>query len=197
MDRGAAIALTIILAVVASSASADEYQLYKPQKATSGDIPVAGEGVLTKTIIIQRGDTLSKLSRKYNGRSSFFSQILLFNKIENPDLIFAGKTLRVPLSRKEAINGKKEEATRGPAKKKPATTEVNKTSAKMRTRHYTPVGGKAGKPLFNSGVSAYMNGRYDEAIEIFDRYLAVYPNSPDAPDAALYRAECYTKLSNH
>jgi len=197
MDRGAAIALAIILAVVASPASADEYQLYKPQKAKSGDVPVAGDGVLTKTIIIQRGDTLSKLSRKYNGRSSFFPQILLFNKIENPDLIFAGKTLRVPLTRKEAINGKKEEAMRGTAKKKPSTTEGNKTSAKMRTRRYTSVGGRVGKPLFNSGVSAYMNGRYDEAIEIFDRYLTVYPNSPDAPDAALYRSDSYMKLSNH
>jgi TolA-binding protein len=193
MTRGATIALAIILAVVASSANAEDYLLYKPQKTRSGDIPPPGDGVLTKTIIIQEGDTLSSLSRRYSGRSSFFPQILLFNNIRNPDLIIAGRSLRVPLARR----GTADEVTgRETAKKRAATGGYSKASARMRTPRYSPVGGIAGKRLFNRGVSLFMNGRYREAIDIFDGYLAAYPGSPQASEAALYRADCYMRLSN-
>ena len=99
MARGVTITMAIILVGAVSQASvAEEYYLYKPEKVQSQNIPAQGSGVLTKTITIQKGDTLSKLSRRYSGRSAFFPQILLFNRIKNPDLIYSGAQLRVPLS---------------------------------------------------------------------------------------------------
>lgn len=196
MSRGVTIALAIILAAVAASANAEDYYLYKPQKVQSGDIPAPGDGVLTRTITIQRGDTLSKLSRRYNGRSSFFSQILLFNKIRNPDLIYAGNTLRVPLTRAEGAAAKSGETPReaGNVKKaKPESAMEHATRRHQSSRETHQ--GMAGKQLFNRGMRAFAKGRYREAIDIFDKYLAAYPNSADAPEAALYKAESYMRLS--
>ena len=195
MERGVAIALVIILAAAAALASAEEYNLYKAQKVQSGVIPAPGDGVLTKTIIIQEGDTLSKLSRRYGGRSSFFPQILLFNRIENPDLIYAGKTLRVPLTRQEAHAAKGVKSGSEAERKKPAIPEQTRAKVKKRTSSPRREFGPTGRRLFDRGVTAFVNGRYREAIAIFDRYLAAYPHTADAPEAALYRADCYMKLS--
>ena len=52
--------------------------------------PTAGG---TTTIIIQRGDTLSKLALKYN---TTVARLVELNNIANPNLIYAGQTLIVP-----------------------------------------------------------------------------------------------------
>lgn len=195
MARSVTIAVVMILAAVAASANANEYTFYKPEKVKSGEIPAPGNGVLTRTIVIREGDTLSSLSRRYSGRSSFFPQILLFNKIGNPDLIYAGKTLRVPLTRQESLDAQEEKSRHKSAKAKRA---VSASPAVETSRRATPIRsnmGPTGKRLFDRGVMAYVKGHYREAIEIFDRYLAAYPNSADAPEAELYKAECYMKLS--
>jgi TolA-binding protein len=192
MQRGVAIALSLMLAVAASSANAEEYILYKSQKAQGGSIPAPGDGVLTKTVTIREGDTLSGLSRRYSGRGSFFSQILLFNRIENPDLIYTGKTLRVPVTRQEGPAAKA--ANTG---KKPSTHKAVASRVKRRSSAPRSTTDASGKRLFDRGVDAFVNGDYREAIGIFDRYLAAHPRSIYAPEAALYRADCYMKLSGH
>jgi LysM repeat protein len=198
MERGKTIALVIILASSVSQASfAEEYNLYKPEKVQSQGIPLPGSGVLTKTITIQKGDTLSKLSRRYSGRSAFFPQILLFNRIKNPDLIYAGALLQVPLTRQAAIST--------PAVEKPAVVNKKRHTIRKRAvrheRRRTPseqaVPGIAGERLFKRGVSAYKARHYRQAIDIFDKYLQISPNSPNAADAMLYRAECYMNLSGN
>jgi TolA-binding protein len=196
MARWVTIALVIILAAVATSADADEYNLYKPQKVQSPEIPAPGDGVLTRTIVIREGDTLSKLSRKFSGRSSFFPQILLFNRISNPDLIYAGKTLRIPLTRGGAEAEQGGETGQGTVKAKVTRSGNHKWKAKReyRSSPRTAVG-MAGKQLFSRGMRAYAKGHYRNAIDIFDSYLTSYPNSADASEAALYKAECYMKLS--
>jgi TolA-binding protein len=55
--------------------------------------------------------------------------------------------------------------------------------------------GRAGQHLFKRGVRAFDKGNYRLALDIFDDYLTAYPKSPDAPEAALYKADCYMKLS--
>jgi TolA-binding protein len=190
MRREVAIALTMILVAAASSANADEYTLYKGQKASSGTLPAPGDGVLTKTITIREGDTLSGLSRQYSGRGSFFPQILLFNRIENPDLIYAGKTLRVPITRHEGSAAKAADAG-----KKPPAHKATSAKAKRRTSYGRSTPDSTGKQLFDRGVEAFVNGDYREAIGIFDRYLAAHPKSIYSPEAALYRADSYMKLS--
>ena len=188
MARSVAIALVIIMAGAASSAYAEEYNLYRAEKVQSKNIPAPGEGVLTKTIIIRKGDTLSRLSRRYGGRSAFFPQILLFNRIKNPDLIYAGAQLRVPVTRQEEGLGQLRKSS-------PSTKKRGPTLEKRRVPAAPAASGRAGQHLYTRGVRAYEKGNYRLALEIFDDYLAAYPNSPDAPEAALYQAECYMKLS--
>jgi len=86
---------------IALPAWGQQYLLYSPQPVTSGQKAPAQDGVLVQEIEIQKGDTLSGLSRKFSGHGSYFPQILLFNTIKNPDLIYAGDTIRVPVSQNE------------------------------------------------------------------------------------------------
>ena len=83
-----------------------QYLLYTPQPVTSGQKTSSQEGVLVQEIVIQKGDTLYGLSSKFSGRGMYFSQILLFNSIKNPNLIYTGNTLRVPVSQKGAPDSK-------------------------------------------------------------------------------------------
>ncbi len=61
-------------------------------------MPAAYFGTLEYTVI--PGDTLSKIAHDYN---STVANILKFNNIPNPDLIFPGQKVIVPLSPPEAI----------------------------------------------------------------------------------------------
>lgn len=79
-----------------------QYLLYSPQPVTSEQRSSSPDGILVQEIEIQKGDTLSALSRKYSGRGIYYPQILLFNSIKNPDLIYAGDTLRVPVKQNVA-----------------------------------------------------------------------------------------------
>jgi LysM repeat protein len=188
MARGVAIAMVITLACAALSAGAEEYHLYRPEKVQTKNIPTPGDGVLTRTIVIRKGDTLSSLSRRYGGRSSFFPQILLFNSIKNPDLIYAGDLLRVPVTGQEGSQGRMSGESLSTRKGGPSLERGRAYSAHAAS-------GRAGQHLFKRGVRAFDKGNYSLALDIFDDYLAAYPKSPDAPEAALYKADCYMKLS--
>lgn len=61
-------------------------------------MPVAPLGTLTYTVV--PGDTLYGIARKYN---STVANILKFNYIPNPNLIFVGQQIIIPLSPPEAI----------------------------------------------------------------------------------------------
>ena len=97
--RTTVIALIICMALPAWG---QQYLLYAPQPVTSGQKTPSQGGILVQEIVIQKGDTLHGLSRKFSGRGMYFPQILLFNSIKNPDLIYTGNTLRVPVSQKRA-----------------------------------------------------------------------------------------------
>lgn len=95
-------ALTALIICMALPASGQQYLLYSPQPVASDQKASSQDGILVREIQIQKGDTLYKLSRKFSGRGMYYPQILLFNSIKNPDLIFTGNTLRVPITQKEA-----------------------------------------------------------------------------------------------
>jgi len=195
MARAVSLALLIILAGSVSPAFAtEEYYLYKPEKVQSPRIPKPGDALLTRTITVQSGDTLKRLSRKYSGRGAFFPQILLFNRIKNPDLIYAGDRLRVPVTLAAGLSGATVNEKRAKAQAEKPGAGKN-ASAHARQRKAPAASEKAGERLFRHGVTAFATGHYRKALAIFNRYLAAYPNSPDAAEAALYRAECYMKLS--
>jgi LysM repeat protein len=199
MKRGVTKSLAIILAGAVSSASAaEEYFLYKPEKVQSQKIPAPGSGVLTKTITIEKGDTLSGLSRRYSGRSSYFPQILLFNQIKNPDLIYAGAQLQVPLSQQASATAADKKKPAAVRKKKHTAHKSAISHEKRITSAPAPaVSGTAGARLYKRGVRAFEARHYRQAIDIFDEFLKAYPNSPNAADATLHRAECYENLSGN
>lgn len=200
--------------------AADEYNLYTPHKVASGRAPSSPEeGVLTRTITIKRGDTLWGLSRKYTGMGSYYPQILPFNMIENPNLIYAGASLQVPVAR-----GTSAEASAKPAKRVQATTgtkaghkptvrkEKQPKDAERSVADPAPAvvapAAPAARPVapaaasesgsqrdYQRAVTIYKKGEYREALDAFDAFLTRYPDSPFAPDATLYRADCYMKLS--
>ncbi|MBJ6726521.1 LysM peptidoglycan-binding domain-containing protein [Geomesophilobacter sediminis] len=75
----------------------EEYLLYEPKPATGAE---AGKdkGVLVKSVTVQPGDTLKRIARRHIGKDWLFPQVLLFNKVPNPDLIHPGDKLYVPVS---------------------------------------------------------------------------------------------------
>lgn len=95
-------AVIVLIAALALPAWGQNYLLYTPQPAASGQKSPGQDGVLVQEIEIQKGDTLYGLSRKYSGKGMYFPQILLFNSIKNPNLIYPGKMLKVPLSHNDA-----------------------------------------------------------------------------------------------
>ncbi len=101
VSRSAFIALIICLALPAWS---QPYLLYAPQPAATDKKVLPQDGILVQEIEVQKGDTLYDLSRKFTGHGTYFPQILLFNSIKNPDLIYPGNTLKVPVTQKTATD---------------------------------------------------------------------------------------------
>lgn len=95
------IVIAALILCMALPAWSQQYLLYAPQPAPPGQKTSSPDGILVQEIEIQKGDTLSALSRKFSGRGTYYPQILLFNSIKNPNLIYTGDTLKIPLSHDE------------------------------------------------------------------------------------------------
>ena len=193
-----------------SPAAAEVYLLYTPAPTTAPSLPAdPAKGILTKTVTIQPGDTLTKISRAHSGRGSYFPQILLFNSIKNPDKIRAGAQLRVPMTRVTA-----QKATPGVRKgemKGVRSHHARKGRMKGVRSHHARKGGvlasskavrqdKPGRPaedeLFARGVKLFKKGTYEKAAAVFEEFGRAYPDSRRAADAALYKADCYLKRAD-
>jgi LysM repeat protein len=61
-------------------------------------MPTAYFGTLTYSVVA--GDTLYKIARDYN---STVDNIIIYNNITNPNLIYIGQSIIIPLSPPEAI----------------------------------------------------------------------------------------------
>lgn len=128
----------IVIALVTCTALpawGQQYLLYSPQPVPSGQRASSQDGILVQEIEIRKGDTLIGLSRKFSGRGMYFPQILLFNSIKNPNLIYAGSTLRIPLAQNETGNSNridtkpaKTAAPSSPARKSTGSSPVSSTS---------------------------------------------------------------------
>lgn len=213
MTRSLVIALAMVVTGAATvAAGGGEYLLYAPQQVESPKIPEnTAEGILVKSITINRGDTLSKLSKRYSGRAAFFPQILLFNHIKNPDLIYADKKLLVPVTLRKVIDAHPAAKTRvkrarpstGVRRVKPSAV-IKRAKPSAGVPHTVRIPSRAHaldnrqqfeQKLFDRGMAAFNSGNFRGAIAHFDEFLKTAPESPLAADATLYRAECYMKLS--
>lgn len=94
------ITLSLIMIFISVPAFSGDYFLYTPQPASSDQKKTPEDGILVQEIEVQKGDTLFDLSRKFSGHGMYYPQILLFNAIKNPNLIYTGHTLKVPLDNK-------------------------------------------------------------------------------------------------
>lgn len=184
--------LTVLLAP--GSSRCEEFLLYAPQPAVGDQVPRSPqEGVLVRKITIKRGDTLIDLSRKHIGVGSWFPQVLLFNKIKNPDLIHTGESLLVPVPPARAALLKKSKAKkRQPAAKRQAVSR--KPAADVYESKTAPVA-NAEQESYQRAKRAYLTGDYQKAADLFDRFLRRFPDSSLAADASLYRADSFMRLS--
>jgi LysM repeat protein len=124
--------LVPIIAFIASTALPvwGQQYLYVPQPVTATQASAPQEGILVQEVEIKKGDTLSDLSRKFSGRGMYFPQILLFNSIKNPNLIYTGSTLKIPVTKR---NG--------------ATTGATAPSTETRTPQETKISPAEGKEV--------------------------------------------------
>ena len=76
-----------------------QYFLYSPRPINPEETKDAKDGVLVREVEVRQGDTLSGISLKNSGHGAYYPQILLFNDIKDPDLIHAGDTLKVPVTK--------------------------------------------------------------------------------------------------
>lgn len=195
--------ISALLAAMPAAVSAADYYLYAPKKVEEGKAPASpSEGVLVKSITLRPGDTLSSISRSFSGKGSYFPQILLFNSIKNPDLIYAGATLLVPVTAKEAVIGRVAAGkTHAKGRRKGHKVPLH-TSSSAKAPEVAPPAASAPvvqeeRVLYNRAVALYEKKRYDKALGLFERFLREHPKSPLAPDAALYKANCYDNLAGN
>lgn len=169
--------------------------LYQPRPVDQGEQPSSADGVLVREVLVKKGDTLSHISKRFSGRGAYYPQILLFNNIKNPHLIYPGNLLRVPVSSRQAA--------RSATIAKPVIV-----SAPVRQDNTVPAVGtqpavtaaptklaSAEQASYARAQATFKRGDCTAAVAQFDRFIAEYPQSSLLPDATLSRAECYLKLS--
>ncbi len=141
----------IVIALVTCTALpawGQQYLLYSPQPVPSGQRTSSQDGILVQEIDIRKGDTLYGLSRKFSGRGMYFPQILLFNSIKNPNLIYAGSTLRIPLAQNETGDSNRidtKPTNASPRPKAPAKTPAPSSPVRKSTGS-SPVSGTSTEP---------------------------------------------------
>jgi LysM repeat protein len=177
----------------------EDFLLYAPKPASGDQVPASpDQGVLVKSVTVKRGDTLRNLSRKHLGVPSWFPQVLLFNSIKNPDLIYPGEKLLVPVRAEHAASVKKSaKAKRHHAARRPSSSLGCKPAAEHVKSGITPTTpSTAGEQeTYQRAKRAYLSGDCQRSLELFDAFLRKFPHSELAADASLYRADCYLRLS--
>lgn len=135
--RACGTAVALLLLSLVSPVRGEQYFLYSPKPAGPEEAVPAKDGVLVREVPVQKGDTLSGISRKYSGHGSYYPQILLFNDIKNPNLIYSGDTLKVPVTRGQGA----EEAGNAPAPKEKAAARPGRKAR----RHHAKAASKPAK----------------------------------------------------
>jgi LysM repeat protein len=107
----------------------EQQYIYSPKPAGPEEQGQGKDGILVREVPVEKGDTLSGISRKFSGHGTYYPQILLFNDVKNPNLIYAGSTIRVPVGK--GPEGEASEAR--PARKKATRHAGKKASHAVRT----------------------------------------------------------------
>jgi LysM repeat protein len=209
-----------ICLLACAGSSLGQQLLYVPTPVGTDEKIQKNDGILVQEVSVKKGDTLYGISRSFSGHGTYYPQILLFNDIKDPNKIYPGNVLKIPVSRKgEAVQAVNPKLSKRPAAvplpaqsadapaaalKKDETVGEKKREAGSKattsaTRQKQPVTAATTNPeqkLYERAIKAYRQNDYTVALELFDRFLADHPSSALAADASLYKAECYLKLSN-
>jgi TolA-binding protein len=198
--------------------------LYAPKPVAAEEKFQKKDGVLVQEVPVKKGDTLYGISRKFSGHGTYYPQILLFNEIKDPNKIYPGNILKIPVSRVSVTNqaskpqvqnrisvvpsvGPASDGSTGDLKlvvavkekkqeMKPKAATPAATHAKSAKKPPPAVAESSEQKLFELAIKAYRQDDCRTALELFDRFLSDYPSSALAADASLYKAECYLKQSN-
>ncbi|MDD2539991.1 MAG: LysM peptidoglycan-binding domain-containing protein [Desulfuromonadaceae bacterium] len=131
---------TTVIAIVlcaALPAWGQQDLLYVPQHVDSSQKAPSREGILVREIKIKKGDTLYDISRTFSGHGMYYPQILLFNSIKNPNLIYSGATLKVPVTQEnEEHVSERITAPATASSHKPVAAEAPKTSSKTEVQQH-------------------------------------------------------------
>jgi len=184
----------LALFLLAAPGWADEYFQYLPSALEAEATAVREDGILTKRISIRRGDTLSAISRRYSGKGFYYPQILLFNRIADPNRIFAGKELLVPLPLSAYRRGGAQASSEIYRAAIPRDSGGTKPQTRFREKGKRISSGEA--RLYRQSVALQDQGDYRRALDGFTLFLEKYPDSPLSPDVHLHRADCYLRLSD-
>ena len=210
MKNGTLLTLSCLLTVLAAPAPSvcEEFLLYAPKPAAGDQVPTSpDQGVLVKKVKVKRGDTLSRLSQKHIGTASWFPQVLLFNSIKNPDLIYVGDTLLIPVKPgHEGVAKKKRKHTAGVLAK---GTKTRKGKRRRMVVPPPPASQPPAQPVkteahparsseqdsYQRATQAYLSGDYQKALNLYGQFLQKFPRSRLAADASLNQANCLMRLS--
>lgn len=184
---------TLLFVDVPSGWSQQQY-LYTPAAVTSGGTTQSKDGILVQEVAVQKGDSLYKISRRFSGYGSYYPQILLFNDIKNPNKIYPGNVIKVPVARNRILRPVDKAPSYGGKKVHQKSFAAKPSTKKQRAARAADA--TAGQKLFEQAVKAYRQDDCRAALESFDRFLTKNQSSPLAPDASLYKADCYLRLSN-
>lgn len=175
-----------------------ENYIYTPVKANDSSVSSAPGSILTTEITIEKGDTLYSLARKHIGKGIYYPQILLFNEIKDPNLIYAGTLVRIPIKTNSISSQGDDKTEEKPHNLKPIVPvkRAGRASAEKPVIKVNSVKADTDSDLYSLAVAAYKRGDCESAAPLFERFLNTFKDSPFAADAALYKADCYLKLSN-
>lgn len=145
-SRFTIIALIFFMVAAVPSVWGQHSLVYKPQTASPEQKVSTQEGILVTEIEVRKGDTLYDLSRKFNGRGMYFPQILLFNSIKNPNRIYPGDTLRIPIAQKSPNDSQPVDSKPIDASHKLLPSEEKKTSGTPAARSTLRQTGESSPP---------------------------------------------------
>lgn len=185
----------LISGVLATDAVQAGELLYLPQPFEAARETVPPEGVLVREVRVKKRDNLARIAKRHIGRDDYYPQILLFNRIRNPRLIYPGDLLRVPVSSVKAKTKQVTVVRVDTARAEPAAVAPSVRPQAVAKPAVSLQSVAAEQELYGRAVAAARRGECAAAVQLLDRFMAQYPASGQLSDAALQRADCYLRLA--
>jgi TolA-binding protein len=121
--------------------------------------------------------------------------LLVFNSIKNPDLIYPGDTLLVPVPAAHAPSAKKS-ARVARVTKRTRSKRRHRRSSRLTTHAVEHPASSGEQQSYQRAERAYLAGDFEKSQDLFAGFLREFPNSHLAPDASLRQADCFLHLSS-